>query len=269
MTIKVCVLGSGSSGNCTAIWTKNESLLVDCGRLGEGYVINHLKNLNISLKNVKGIIISHGHSDHIDQTTIRIAKRYQIPIYIHPETYQVIKNRYDDLSDLEDLNLLSFHTNDNFQVGEFNIEPFNIHHSSGYAGKPFGFCIDYAGRKIGHLTDTGKIDNTMAKTLSGSMLVVLEANHQKNLVRKSKRHWANKNWILSDSGHLSNKVAAELIQKISGSRNCLKHVFLAHISEDHNTIPEAIKQVSQIIDNNEIKILPTFHDRPSMVINVD
>jgi phosphoribosyl 1,2-cyclic phosphodiesterase len=268
VSLKVCVLGSGSSGNCTVIWTRDEALLIDCGSLGVDYVMDNLRKLNFPLLNLKGIVISHGHRDHIDSTAIKIAKILGIPIYIHEKTYKVVKERFHSIKLLEKVNLIKHHGEENFAVGTFTVMPFRTFHSFGYVGRSFGFCVLYQDKKVGYITDTGKIDSNIIMAMEGAKLAIIEANHQEILVTNGKRNEFNKQWILSDFGHLSNDTAAELIIALSKTQDRLTHVFLAHISEDHNTIEDALGQVEVKIKQRNIKLLPTYHHRPSEVVMV-
>ncbi len=266
MKVNICVLGSGSSGNCTVIWTKKEALLIDCGRLGEAYIVKQLIKLKISPDSLAGILITHGHGDHFDPTVVKIAKHFQTPVYIHEATYQAVRERYRSTKVLDQRCLIKHHTEESFSIGEYFIEPFKIYHSQGYVGEPFGFAIINNSIKIGYLTDSGRIDENIVKALSGSKAAIIEANHEEQLVIHGYRDEYNKQWILSDFGHLSNKAAAELISRIGQPENQLKYVFLAHISEDHNTIDEALAQVGDSVANERIKLLPTYHHKPSSVV---
>lgn len=266
MKVNICVLGSGSSGNCTVIWTEKEALLVDCGRLGAGYVIKQLTRLKMPLDSLTGILITHGHGDHFDPTAVKIAKHFQIPVYIHKTTYQLVRKRYKSAKILDQRRLVKHHAEESFNIGGFFIKPFKIYHSQGYVGEPFGFSITNSNMKIGYFTDSGKIDANIVKALSGSRVAIIETNHEEELVRRGYRDESNKQWILSDFGHLSNQGAAELIGQISQPEQPLRYVFLAHISEDHNTIDQALAHVGKNLNSRQIQLLPTYHDKPSRVV---
>ena len=91
--LKVCVLRSSSSGNCTAIWTARSGILIDCAGIGLKEIEKDLRGIELDPAQINGIVITHGHEDHICKNTFKIAGRYGIPIYIHHDTYQVIKER--------------------------------------------------------------------------------------------------------------------------------------------------------------------------------
>lgn len=266
MKVNICVLGSGSSGNCTVIWNEKEALLVDCGRLGDGYIIRQLDKLKIPPDTLIGILITHGHGDHFDPTAVKVAKYFQIPVYIHQTTYQLVRKRYKSAKILDQRDLVKHHDEESFNIGGFFIEPFKTYHSQGYVGKPFGFSIINSNIKIGYFTDSGRIDTNIVQALSGSSAAIIETNHDEELVRSGYRDESNKQWILSDFGHLSNKCAAELIGRIAQREQSLQYVFLAHISEDHNTIKGALDYVSKSINCGHLELLPTYHDKPSRIV---
>lgn len=266
MKVNICVLGSGSSGNCTVIWTEKEALLVDCGRLGIEYVIKQLAKLKIATGSLAGILITHGHGDHFDPTAVKIAKHFHIPVYIHKSTYQLVRKRYKSAKILDQRCLVKHHAEESFNIGDFIIKPFKTYHSQGYVGEPFGFSIVNRNMKIGYFTDSGRIDEKIVKALSGSSVAIIEANHEEELVRRGYRDESNKQWILSDFGHLSNKGAAELISRMGQAEQTLRYVFLAHLSEDHNTIDGALAHVGKSLNSRQIKLLPTYHDKPSRVV---
>src|SRR3990167_1052556 len=91
--LKVCVLRSSSSGNCTAIWTARSGILIDCSVISLKEIEKDLKCIELDPSQFNGIVITHGHGDHICKNTFKIAVRYGIPIYIHHDAYQVIKER--------------------------------------------------------------------------------------------------------------------------------------------------------------------------------
>lgn len=263
MQLNICVLGSGSTGNSTAIWTEEEAVLVDCGGLGIKYITDCLLKLNISYDKIKGILITHGHRDHFDESAIKLSSEFKIPVYINQITYNKVKERFTSITELNDLNLINYHTDAEFEIGKFYIKPFSTFHSNGFVGKPFGFCISHNNRKIGYLTDTGKVDDNIIRSLTGARAAIIESNHQETLVINGERDDFNKEWILSDYGHLSNKAAAKLIYKLVNAEEGLQHVFLAHISQDHNTIYDAVSEAEEQIKGIHVELIPTYPAKPS------
>ena len=248
--LKVCVLRSSSSGNCTAIWTERSAILIDCAGLSLKEVEKDLKSIKLDPSRINGIVITHGHEDHICKNTFKIADHYGIPIYIHLDTYQVIKERYG----LQDHQLkIMHHIEKPFVINDLKIAPFKTYHNGGYVGKPFGFCIVYNHKdyryKVGFLTDTSKVTDGMCRMLYDSKCLIIECNHDTKLAWKKSPNQST--W----KEHLNNEAAAGALIKIkngSSDRLALKHVFLAHISQRHNKAKTLIRQISKGIGKENI-----------------
>ena len=248
--LKVCVLRSSSSGNCTAIWTARSGILIDCAGISLKEIEKDLRNIEFDPSQIKGIVITHGHEDHICKNTFKIAGCYGVPIYIHHDTYQVAKQRYC----LKDRQFkIMHHTEKPFIINDLKIMPFKTFHSGGYVGKPFGFCVEYrnngACRKVGLLTDTSKVTDKMVRMLYDCKCLIIECNHDTELAQERSPNQST--W----REHLNNEDAAEALIKIkSGStdRVALKHIFLAHISERHNKPGALIGRISNGIRKKNI-----------------
>ena len=120
------------------------------------------------------------------------------------------------------------------------------------------------------VTDIGSVTNVVRERLKNCSAVIVEANHDEQMLRDAARPWALKQRIASRQGHLSNKSAAELIGDVAGSQ--LTHVFLAHMSNDCNRLDIAVDAVQKKLFERgfrQIKILPTYRDRPSEVCAID
>jgi phosphoribosyl 1,2-cyclic phosphodiesterase len=277
MPLKICVLGSGSGGNCTAIWTNKEAILLDCGGFSLEYIEFNLNKLKINPNNIKGIVISHGHGDHVNNTTFKLSQKYEIPIYIHNKTFQIIEKRYKDkLDKLSIKSHFRFHPDTQFRVDSFNIIPFEIYHDDNYGdnkyvGKPFGFCVHLNHnknlRKIGYLTDTRIVNSGILNALYDIHACILESNHDYELIQEQGP--IHPGW----KQHLSNEKAGDIISWISRNSNIdskLK-VFLAHVSRSHNTPKKPFIKINQILKKNNIRnvqLLPTFQYQKSKVLNI-
>jgi len=248
--LKVCVLRSSSSGNCTAIWTAKSGILIDCAGIDLEEIEEDLRDIELYPSQINGIVITHGHEDHICKNTFKIAGRYDIPIYIHHDTYQIVKKRYR----VKDHQFeIIHHTERPFIINELKIMPFKTFHGGGYVGKPFGFCIEYkhedSYRKVGFLTDTSKVIDSMIRMLHDCQCLIIECNHDTELAQERSPNQST--W----REHLNNEAVAEALIKIkNGSTDslALKHVFLAHISERHNESGTLINRISDGIRKENI-----------------
>lgn len=248
--LKACVLRSSSSGNCTAIWTAGSGILIDCAGISLKEIEKELRDIELDPSQINGIVITHGHEDHICKNTFKIADRYGIPIYIHHDTYQVIKERYSVKNYQFEI---MHHTEKPFIINGLKIMPFKTFHSGGYAGRPFGFCIEYKYkglcRKVGLLTDTSKVTDSMVRMLYDCKCLIIECNHDVELAWEKSPNQST--W----REHLNNEAAAEALIKIKkGSTDsaALKHVFLAHISERHNKPKTLISRISDGIRKENV-----------------
>lgn len=257
MPLKICVLKSGSSGNCTAIWTERSAILVDCGgRTSTANFCQMLNEVDLQPSRINGILVTHGHGDHINSDTLKIAKEFGIPLYIHRET--LLKD--NDGESQCPRHLVQRHDAREFSVKEFKVTPFRSAHKGGNAGEPHGFCIEYGQMnetyKIGYLTDTSRVSGKMIQALSNSHCLVIEANHDLEMIENSPpRH---SNW----KQHLSNEATADALAKIlkNSTHNTPECIFLAHLSRDNNTPIAALGKITKRIREegfNKVSVLLT------------
>jgi len=224
--MKLCSIASGSSGNCIYVGSENTNLLVDVG-ISAKRIENGLNGIDIAPGTIQGILITHEHSDHISGLGI-LARRYHIPIYATYETIcsiQMIKSVGDISEDL-------YHfvkPNEAFQINDILVEPFSTSHD---ASNPVCYTLQSEGHKIGIATDLGKYDDYIVSKLENSDLLLIEANHDVNMLMVGKYPYYLKQRILGDKGHLSNQTSADLIHRLINPR--LKNILLAHLSRENN-----------------------------------
>lgn len=218
--LRLCVLASGSAGNCTYIETDHDALLIDAG-LSAKETLRRLLSLNLDPAKIRAICITHEHSDHI-RGVPRLHKLLQVPLYANSATAHAVK----------DTTLADWHCITNgsdFRIGDFDIRPFSLPHD---AYDPVGYRVACGSIRIGIATDLGIPTALIRETLRGCHALVLEANHDEDLLRDSPRPWRLKQRILGSQGHLSNATAADLLAEIAG--DTLQEVFLAHLSQECN-----------------------------------
>jgi phosphoribosyl 1,2-cyclic phosphodiesterase len=223
-----------------------------------------LNAIDLEPARINGIVVTHGHGDHINLDTFKIAKEFAIPLYIHRKT--LLKG--NDSKSKCPHHLIQHHTVQMFSVKEFKITPFRSTHEGGNAGQPHGFCIEYGQTnemcKIGYLTDTSQVSKKMIQSLSNSHCLVIEANHDLEMIENNPPHHVN--W----KQHLSNDATAEAIAKILkvSTHNTPKYIFLAHLSRDNNTPQVALKKITKRIREegfNKINVFLTDQVKKSQI----
>jgi phosphoribosyl 1,2-cyclic phosphodiesterase len=219
MTLKLCVLASGSSGNCTFIGTEKTRILIDAG-LSARRTAERLAEIGESPETINAICVSHEHGDHIAGIRV-LQKNYGMPVYANAGTFEMIGG---------DIKGARFTTGSPFCVGDFSIHPFPVPHD---ANDPVGFIFSAGNLKVGVATDIGMVTNALRERLRKCHVVVIEANHDETLLHEADRPWSLKQRIRGNQGHLSNRTAAALMAEIAGEG--LEHLFLAHLSSDCNS----------------------------------
>ena len=255
--MKVCVLRSGSSGNCTIIEYQGSYLLLDAGGMSQRRIKELLSEVNISLENICGLIITHTHSDHLNYSAIKVCEKYKIPLYIHEDNLPIIKSSFGTTL-ISNLTIKAFN-NDPFVIDKgLEISPFEISHdaakvTSGFSlMKPSGAFFTYA-------ADLGYFPDSLTSSFINSKVIVLESNHDLDLLWKNpQRPYIHKKRVAGNYGHLSNIQAADAIVKIlDGSHTAPEKIVLCHLSKDHNSPELAIETISSILDKKGIKV-PLF-----------
>ncbi len=257
MSLRVCVLASGSSGNCTWIASDQTAILIDAG-LSARRTEERLGGLGTSVANVQAICVSHEHQDHTVGLRV-LHQRHRLPLFANAGTVDALK-RQPALADLP-WNLFS--TGHGFAVGDLLIEPFSVPHD---AYDPVGFIVRCGTARVGIVTDMGMVTSLIRERLRHCQALVIEANHDEMMLQTAARPWSLKQRIRGRQGHLSNQAAASLLAEIAHMG--LQQVYLAHLSEDCNrpelaqaSITDALAQAGQ----PHVRVCLTYPDRPSEV----
>jgi phosphoribosyl 1,2-cyclic phosphodiesterase len=229
MAVSVTVLASGSKGNCTLVSSSTTRLLIDAG-LSCREVMRRLVLCGEDPCSVDAILITHEHSDHVAGIRV-LARRLQIPIYITAATYQAYQRSVHD-GDGHRVSLERkehFNSGTHFQIGDVLVTPFTIPHD---AVDPVGFTFCADGIKVGICTDLGYMPPNVRDQLRGCHMLMIESNHDLELLRGGPYPWSVKQRVMSRVGHLSNDALANfLTSDYDGSAEFL---ILAHLSEQNN-----------------------------------
>lgn len=260
MSLKICVLASGSRGNCTFISTPSTRILIDAGISGRE-TIRRLGLLGVAVEEIDAILVGHEHTDHTTGLPV-LAGRHGRPVYLNRPTADAAAGK------LEKARSIRIFTNGQaWEIGDLTILPFSVFHD---AQDPVGFVIHRGPHSVTVVTDLGMPTRLVKERLKGARVVILEANHDPDLLMNGNRPWSLKQRIKSSQGHLSNDAAAKLLAEETDGT--LTDVFLAHLSRDCNHPEEARRVVMERLrkaGKEKVRVRLTYQDRISEVVEVD
>lgn len=237
-------IASGSSGNCIYVGGEKSHILIDAGismkRIREG-----LLEENLSLEDIDAIFITHEHTDHISGLG-PVLRKYQIPVYATYETIGAIWDKGDMKGVSQDI----FHSvlpEKRVDMDDMEIMPVKISHD---AANPVCYTVMSDTAKIGVATDMGCYTNELVDHLKDCDSLLLEANHDINLLQVGSYPYSLKMRILGEKGHLSNDASARLIEKVLHPG--LQYILLGHLSKENNFPELAYKTVSYELEQNPV-----------------
>jgi phosphoribosyl 1,2-cyclic phosphodiesterase len=229
MAVSVSVLASGSRGNCAIVASARTRILVDAG-LSCRETFKRMKAVGDDPQALSAILITHEHSDHVNGLAI-LAKKLRIPVFMTGATHQAwaraLRDANGEKPQLEKFE--RFESGHSFQVGDILVKPFTIPHD---AADPVGFTFRVEGIKVGFATDLGYVPVSVRDHLCGSDVLVMESNHDLEMLRVGPYPWSVKQRVMSRVGHLSNGALADFFSK--DYDNHATFVVLAHLSEENN-----------------------------------
>ncbi len=221
-----CSIASGSSGNCIYTGSDSTGILIDSG-ISAKSIEKGLNEIGHQAKEISGILVTHEHSDHIKGIGV-LARRYGIPIYGTKGTLLAISGT----SSLGKIDPSLYHpitVDEDFQIGDLNIHPFEIPHD---AAQPCAYRIEHEDKKVAVATDLGIFNEYIVENLTHLDALLLEANHDVRMLQAGPYPYYLKQRILGTCGHLSNENAGRLLSRIVHDN--LKHIFLGHLSKENN-----------------------------------
>ena len=230
MAIRLSVLASGSRGNSTYVATDRARLLVD-GGLSAREIERRLLSIGASPKDLDGIVVTHEHVDHV-RGVGTLSRRYKLPVYLNKQTHLHLPDSVGRLYQKEE-----FVTGRSFFIEDLTIHPFAISHDG---IDPVGFTLANDSVKIGVCTDLGAATKLVYRHLQHCSVMILEANHDTEMLKNGPYPWPLKQRIKSRLGHLSNQQSAEVLARVFSET--LQQVILGHLSETNNT-PEKARGV--------------------------
>lgn len=246
MSLFVTAIASGSNGNCYYIGNQHEAVLIDLG-ISCREVEQRLKRLELSIKKIKAIFISHEHTDHI-RGARQFSHKHNIPIYLTAKTLHQSRLEFHDPLHVK------INTLEETRVGDLQVLAFPKWHD---AGDPQSFVVRGSGVTIGVMTDIGAACKHVQHYIGLCHAVFLESNYDEHQLLTGRYPAFLKQRVLSDQGHLSNTQALDLVRQFAGKQ--LNHIFLSHISKDNNT-PEIASQLFKNKTNNIEIVTTSRHD---------
>lgn len=245
--MRLCSIASGSSGNCIYVGSDNTHLCVDAGISGRK-IEEGLNTIGIKPEELNGILITHEHSDHVAGLGV-LARRYGIPMYGTYGTIEAIKGmKY--LGRIPDGLFKVIEADRAFLVNDLKVNPVRISHD---AADPVAYRIGNGDKAVGVLSDLGKFTDYTVDSFFGVDALLLEANHDVNMLQVGKYPYQLKCRILGDKGHLSNETSGRLLSRLLHDN--LKSVFLGHLSKENNLAELAYETVrlEVLMSDNEYK----------------
>jgi phosphoribosyl 1,2-cyclic phosphodiesterase len=238
--LKFISFGSGSSGNCYFLYTENEGLMIDIG-VGVRNLKKQFRDYGLSLNSVHYLLITHDHADHI-KSVGSFSHEYHLPVYATEAVHQGIDRNYFVTRKIEAQQKRMLKPGETIVLGDFRVTPFAVPHD---ASENVGYLVEAGGVTFCMMTDAGCVTPEMGQFISRSDYLVIEANHDIEMLRQGTYPQYLKDRIESNSGHLNNADCAKAIAEHMTER--LKHVWLCHLSEENNHPELARKTVETIL----------------------
>jgi len=221
--LRFAILGSGSRGNALVVRCRTTTVLVDCG-FSIRDIERRLARCATTPADVSAIVLTHEHNDHASGAAA-FARRHDIPLWLTPGTQRALGNGVERVPRLH-----HFSAGDRFAVGDIEFQPFAVPHD---ANEPCQFVFSNGARRLGLLTDIGHITDAVAAPLQGCDALILECNHDADMLANGTYPPSLKARIAGPHGHLDNDTSAALLASLDHRR--LQHLVAAHLSESNNT----------------------------------
>ena len=243
MELELRSFASGSSGNCYLIKSENTNIILDAG-LSAKRICENLTACGTDPKEVGAILITHEHSDHVKGIQVFAKKAAAARMLMSTGTGCALARKSGLPSPERMINIGGGET---FLIGDIYVTAISLSHD---ADEPLGYTFEKNGRKIAVITDTGYITEDIYHNIKDADLLVLEANHERNILLMGRYPYPLKHRILGDTGHLSNEAAGLCILRVlkDAARKPDLQVLLAHLSQENNTPSQALITIKNILE---------------------
>ncbi len=237
--LKFLSLGSGSSGNSYLLLSDDTCVMIDAG-IGMKTMRKYLKTFGLSLDNVDAVFITHDHADHL-KAVGNLANEMDKPVYATQTVHEGINRNYCVASKLTPRHIRYVVKGQPVSVGDFTLTPFEVPHDSSDC---VGYRVETGDVVFCLITDVGHVTDIIKKQVSDANYLVLEANHDEDMLMMGKYPAFLKGRIRGGKGHLCNKETAKLLAENATPK--LRHVWLCHLSEENNH-PELVRKTVESV----------------------
>ncbi len=253
--MKISILRSGSSGNCTLIQHNGCRILIDAG-MSQKRVKEVLEEVDLDPSKISAIVVTHMHSDHCNYSTLQICRKFGIELFVHQKNVAPLRSVLQKGRCCDDLKVRTF--NDlPFQIGTMVLKPFDISHDAYVVTSGFNVSPESSDEiYLSYAADLGVFPDNLICHFQNSKTIVLESNHDSDLLWENpRRPYIHKKRVAGEKGHLSNIQSADALIKIAKiSARMPDNVILCHLSKDHNTPQLALDCVGARLEEQNIKL---------------
>ena len=227
--MRVFILASGSSGNITLLETERTRLLVDAG-LGKRETLARLAAVEKTVDHLDGILITHEHTDHCNGLP-QMLGMWKAPLYVTEPTMDAMRRILPETFGKRLRGVESIQAGQSFSIGDIDVHAFSIPHD---AADAVAFTFRTNGTKVAICTDLGYIPNHVKVHLRETQCLILESNHDLEMLKVGPYPWIVKQRVLSRTGHLSNHAVSEYLCDPDGFDASARYLVLAHVSQENN-----------------------------------
>lgn len=250
--MRLCSIASGSSGNCIYVGSDDTHVIIDAGISGKR-IEEGLNKLDLMTSDLDAILITHEHSDHVASLGV-LARKYGIPMYATHGTIQgITQQKAIGAIDTSLFNEICAY--DDFEINDLLVRPIEVSHD---AAEPVAYRVSSGDRSVGVCTDLGTYTDKIVKGFAGVEALLIEANHDVNMLQVGRYPYVLKQRILSDRGHLSNENCGRLLCRLL--HDDLRSIMLGHLSAENNLAELAYEAVRLEIMMDECRYKPSDFD---------
>lgn len=246
MALRFCSFASGSSGNCYLVKSEETAVLIDVGIAGK-HILAGLEGKGLSAEQLDGILLTHEHIDHVKSLKMMAKKAEHAKVFGSAGTLMAAGDKVKPGQGV------SVFAGETFAVGDMQITPFRLSHD---AAEPLGYSVSCGGKQLTLVTDTGCISEEIFAEILRADLLILEANHEVNILQMGAYPYSLKRRILGDEGHLSNETAGRCLCEMLKARAADRSeqtpkVVLAHLSKENNTPGQAYLTIRNLLNEED------------------